>query len=208
MQALRNRLRSDRGSATLTTMVIGSMLIFLLLAFSLDVTKNFTVKNTQNSKAQEAVEVAVKKVDARGSLGDTPDGASAPASVTAMSAAYNSSTEADGVRGLFRSEACSTRTVTRWDGRKGVEKLPYIIVRLDTVRTSKNSMNAVTYVVSASGSAQRMAGPYNPKARYKVIQAEVIDAAPNLMMGMFGVPCQDLTSKVSAIAFGSQGDTN
>ena len=216
MERMRERLRSDKGAATLVVGVVSVMFLCLCLGVGLDLTKNAYLKNAQHSKAQEAVEAAVKSVDSKGSLANfTRDTTGKiPDAVYAVRDAYrsqNSSTYNNALVGqgdhadettAYTSESCKYRDVAG----KGKVQMPYMVVTIDQARGLYNSGDSVVFTIDGSGEPKKVAGQFNPYKGYHVVSAEIRDASSNFMLGMFGMGCQGYDSKVSAISFASQQD--
>lgn len=221
LSILKKRNASDTAAATLVVGIVSILFLCLCMGFALDLTKNAYIKNAQTSKAQESVEAAVKTVDSRGSLanfnmdktGQIPDVVYKVASAykDQNSANYNNSLVGEGDHlddaASFNSEQCSTRNIIKWgSSTPQPAKLPYMVVKVDQTRGFDNATDSVVYTIEGNEAPIKRAGNFRSGASYHVVSAEIHDASANFMMGMFGMPCQSYTSKVSAISFGSQQD--
>lgn len=208
------KFREDRGDSVLIPAMISMMFVFLVVGLVIDVSKGSMAKSDMTSKAQQASQVAVKTVDARGSM--NWDAAIAfseeyefqrfgkPRSEkfinlsranqntgTRESAAYDLK-DADGKR------KCSTGVV---DGKK--VDLPYYEF---TLHTSRGGKSVDTQKWNTSDPSSGGFGKLNPNARYRAIDVVVHDATPNMLLGSFGFECQPVTASVGAISFASQSD--
>lgn len=210
--------RRDRGAAALAAMVLSSMFLILLVSLALDLSKNTMMKHSQDNQTQDSSTVAVKQVDSRGSLGQISVAALVDEYLTmrgdnpSKAAAGGPEPSLDGLN-LFRNGGCQTREVN------GEEvQVPYIRITLEPDRKFSSLGKVVfTYKNGAfvGGMETNVNGELVPKSDggnfsndtvYRVIHAETYDQTSNLMMGMFGKPCQQLTSSTSSIAFGNQED--
>lgn len=203
-------LKSDKASATLVTGIISILFLVICLGFGVDIAKNGYLKSSNNAIAQAAAQKAIKTVDTRGSL----TAAAPPALVMEYknqklgvytNAATGAGLHADETT-AYETSACRAREVTQWNGIKDTVDLPYIVMRFDAERASGVQASPVIYVSEGGAAPVLVQGAWNSTTKYKVMSAEVHEASANLIMGMFGMPCQDYLSKVSAISFGSNED--
>lgn len=223
-QLLRKRISSDHGAATLVVGIVSVAFLCLCLGMGLDLTKNAYLKNAQHSKAQEAVEVAVKTVDSKGSLanftrdqsGTIPDAVYAvrDAYRSQNSSSYNNSLVGQGDHTddtvAYSSDKCNLREITKWGSTgKSSARIPYMVVKISKDRGFDDfsaTADSVVFTMEGDDAPVKVAGNFDPSISYHVVSAEIQDASANFMMGMFGMGCQGYNSKVSAISFASQQD--
>lgn len=235
-ESFRNRFPKDYGGGGIFVMLIISMMMLcLVLGMAVDLTKNASIKNAQNAQSQQAAEIAVKRLDAKGSLTAesvkkavneylVQRGYAVPSNTNLnYDASINGGSVGDDAQvanddtAVFRSdsnEECGTREV------QGVGKVqtPYIVVKLSQKRAF-GSQGDVTYIFKNGNFTNGMevnesgqlvpkpdTGTYQSNVTYKVITTETYDTSKNLLLGMFGMPCQRLNTSTSAITFGSQSD--
>jgi hypothetical protein len=187
----------DRGSATLVTGIISLLFICLCAGFAIDIAKNSYLKSSFTSRAQQSTEVAVQKINPQGSIGENGP--------QALVSSYTGETGVRDETDVWKTDGCSTREISTWNGDKKAVEMPYIVIRLGAER-AVGTQSSVTYVSEGGRPPSIVSGTYDPFAKYTVIAAEVNDSSRNLMLGMFGMSCQDYNAKVSAIAFGSNED--
>jgi len=192
---LLKRLRNESGDSILTMALISTLFVALLVGFALDVSKNAMLRSNYSTMAQQSVETGVKTINSNGSLN-----ANTPIAV------YN---EYIAQRNPSPSELISSNETTPYqDGAcrvvtvNGVEHTaPYIVLTLDSERGSGIvSSSSVTYYIEADGS-MTTSDTFNNSVKYKVVTATVYDTAENIILGMFGMPCQQFASEVSATTF-------
>lgn len=192
--------KDDRASATLVTGIISMLFICLCLGIGVDISKNAYLKSSLSSRAQQSAEVALKNLSTTGSIKEV----AADKFVQEYLGNHNdSSFRADETK-VWMSQKCSKRKISLNNTQREV-KMPYIVITLDTER--RMGANSKVVYVSEGGSEPKLVkGSYNPYEKYRVLAAEVHDSTANVILGMFGMNCQDYNSSVSAIAFGSQED--
>lgn len=221
MKLFNKCIKSDVASATLTTGIISLLLICLCFGFGLDITKNAYLKNVQDSQSQQAAETAIKSINSQGSLlnytkdqnGIVPDAVYdfATEYKSQNSSNYNNALvgmgQHDDESSTYKFGKCLTRDIKQYGSDVATPtKMPYIIVSLDPDRQVGNSENKLVYTIEGNDKPKLVSGTANSAVKYKVLGAEVHDASINFMLGIFNMPCQNLTSKASAITFGSQTD--
>lgn len=195
------RLRSDKANSTFVTFVLGFLFLTLAVAMSIDLAKSAYIKNAYSSTAQQSAQAAIKNMDGKGSikeeaLNDFISNYNGEANTGNISGSFGKTSE-----NTFRAEACNVREI---DGYGEVE-LPFVVMKLDTER-GLGANSEVTYTSEGGADPRVVSGHYNRGATYRVLDVEVYDSARNMMLGIFGLPCQNTHSHVSAIHFGSQQD--
>lgn len=206
----KKRLRSDLASGTLVTGIISMLFLLLCAGMAIDVTKNSYLKSSFSAMSQNAAQTAVKSVNEVGSLTDQAPHMLVTEYLRQKGSEYDNSAVGAGVHydetTAYQSPGCSTRTVTSWDGGEVEAALPYIVMRFDTGRQVGTGTGSAVYVSEGGGDPQLVSGSWNPNLKYTVVAAEISDSSNNVMLGSFGVPCQDYRNLVSAITFGSNED--
>lgn len=201
----------DRGDAVFITFLFSLALILLITGIVLDFGKGTVARTNYTSIAQTSSQAAVKKINAKGSLG---------------AASYKEFIEdyylkAHGVpytdqkhfTGEF-SSGCKLNV----PGKAPFDYTgPYFKIALSNRRGSSNTKDPlensknITYV---EGTGRAVMGKLNDLdkelrksgANYKVLEAEVYEVEPNFMLSMAGMDCQQFNIRISAVAFGSQED--
>ena len=210
----RARRRSDRGDAILVMSVIFVPFFFLAAGFAMDLTKAVYVKEQYQTMGQEATTAAARNIDSKGSITEAAPAAVVQTyqdrfngtSTTAVNQENgNNYSTLEGSVGV-RNSSCTTVKV----GNQ-TYNAPYMVITLSGGRNDLDSVNGTSYspvyTSEAYGAPVLKTGTvYDPSKRYYTISAVIYDTAPNLMLGMFGVPCQQTVSTVSSITFGSQED--
>lgn len=200
---MKSSFKKDLAGATLVTGIFSIIFICLCAGFAIDVTKNVHLKSSFNSRAQQSAQAVIKTADSRGSLTDAAPGEFVK---IYMGTSTGGSNDRDETK-VWNSEACSTRTITDWNGAETEVEMPYIVMKFDADRRLGTNSTDAVWVSEGGGTPQLVSGIYNPAQRNKVFSAEVHDSSINVMLSMFGMPCQDYTARVSAITFGSDKDT-
>lgn len=203
----------DRADAVFITAIISMFFLLACMGTTLDIAKNVKLKIDQNSNVQQAASTAVKTVNSRGSLDDRAPYALVEEYLKQSGAeTWNNDTlgvsDFQDEGAAFRQKPeCRTRDITLANGTPMSQvKLPYIIIKMDAGRSRTTPTNTPVYVSQGGQEPELVSGEFDPKVKYKVINAEVHDAVNNVMLNMFNVPCQNLRSDISAIAFGSNED--
>jgi hypothetical protein len=194
------KYRKDVASATLVTGIISALFISLCAGLAIDVSKNVYLKESFTSRAQQSTQVAIKEMNSRGSLK-----VSAPAKLVTEYSGISSTSSYERDETKVWTGSCTTRSITSWDGKELTATMPYIVIRMDTQR-ALGTVSNVVWVSEGGGTPEIVSGTYDPTVKYSVIAADVHDSSANLMLSMFGMPCQDYDQKVSAISFGSVSD--
>lgn len=180
---------NERGSGTLVTAMWSIVLLLVILSGVFDITKNFQMKNIQNSVAQAAAEAGIKKIDRTGSLDAL--------SVEEAIRTYKLERSKNNSEFTAYSQNCSTVKVN------GVEhEVPYFEFYLTKERGDKKSSGAL---VKVNGDKATVLTNTFGKG-FKVLNMKVYDSVDNFALSAFGMPCQELVSDVKAIAFASQSD--
>lgn len=212
---LRKRARSDRGDAILVMSILFIPFMFLITGFAMDLTKAVYVKQQYQIMGQEATSAATRTVDTKGSIKST-----AVQQVVNVYAERFAGIDSSGINSgngdnystregsqSVRTSVCTT--VTLPNGQ--VKQAPYMELSLNGGRNDIDNVNssALEARYTSEGGAVPVPTtgyPYNTTVRYYAINATVWDTSPNLIMGMFARPCQQVKSVVSSITFGSQED--
>ena len=191
--------QNDHGDAILVMSVILVPFFFLTAGFAMDLTKAVYVKQQYQIMSQEATTAAARNIDSSGSL--TPQAAAATVRTYTerYSGARNDSREGtSGGRGV-----CPTVETP-----DGVKRAPYMVITINGGRNGDGVQPVIYKSEAGSIPTVPSAGNFAPGSRYYSIKATIYDASPNLILGMFNRPCQNITSDVSSISFGSQEDLN
>ena len=177
------KLRSDSGDSMLVPAMVSFAVILLVVAFGIDLTKGGFVKTDYTDKAQKASQMSIQTIDSRGSLD--------------WEAAEVFSKEYEKLRGIDGSQGkCS-------DLPSGQEAPLYTF----TLKTNRGgSQDTVSWTTSNPSSDLGTAPVLDGSVVYRSINVEIKDATPNLLLDIFGKPCQVVGVNVSAISFGSQAD--
>lgn len=222
-----NRIRKrkaqnqESGDGIFVMSVIFTMFFALVMGFAIDISKAVYVKGSHVNLAQEAASEAVRKVGVTGSLSspDNPleDGTN---SVSAFIDYYNLGFTNNGTGGEIQALSRRGRCTTVDVPGVGETAAPYIEIQLYSKRGSKydpeiertgyywkpgmDSSNPGEGLPSSDPTAPA----YNSSATYRVISAKVWDTSPNVMLGIFGLDCQQTLADVNSITFGSQEDVD
>lgn len=203
----------DKADSVLTTFVLAVPLIALLSGLTIDVSKNIYLKNLYAQQAQSSAEAAVKSIDARGSLGNKAIAKFQEEFELQAASNANKKTGknvATSENESYEAGACKDEKVeiTLDDGKKKKVNVPYYKLTLSTERGEKGEkgVKSKTIEIINGNIVDKSFGVQGSKDKYKVINADVYTASNNIMLGMFGMPCQVYKSSVSAIAFGSNED--
>lgn len=199
----KNRKKLDKASATFVTGLLSVTLLLLCAGFAIDISKNLYLQNSFQSRSQQSIQVAMKSIDGKGSLTVDAPGVAAYAYRMGYSDGKSYNDETDN----WRAAGCNKADITLDDGTKvSNASLPYIVYKMDESRRIGTG-STVKWVSQGGGAPVLQSGSnYDRNRVYRVLTAEVHDAAPNLMLSMFGLSCQNFKLNVSAIAFGSNSD--
>lgn len=200
MRKFFNKRNKDRASATLVTGIISFMFLALCMGTALDISKNSFLSGSFKTRAQQASQASLKTLDARGGLKST-------AANSFVTEYINDGIGDESKYFSSNTGQCRTMDVDGWDGKTvSNAKLPYIVIKFDTDRKVGNTSGGPVYVSTNGDTPKLVSGKFDVATKYTVINAKVTDAAPNFMLGMFGVPCQKFSPNVSSITFGSTQD--
>lgn len=191
----------DKADAILVTAIISMPLIMIAFGFAADTAKNVYVSNTYATKAQAAIETAVKSIDSRGSLNND--------SVRKFISEFDTQAKGSEVQTneskSFETKSCSTAKINNVE-----RKLPYYEIELGTARAKDTEGTSNLWKVQAGSQVvdQQLyrTDSKGKRVKYKVIRADVYNGSQNIILGMFGQPCQLVKSSVSAISFGDNTD--
>lgn len=215
---------TDTASSTLIAGIYFTILGFIVLTITMDLTKNMYLKNAQNSQAQQSVEAAVKTIDSRGSVTKfTIDGTyTIPDSVYKVESEYKKQGYGEYLNKYFSGNApqarydeteayeganCAIRPVIRHGDTTPTDtQLPYMLITLDTNRNFSKTTNGVVFEIIGNNPPQLVQGAIDYNTVYKVVSATIVDSKSNLLLGIMGMPCQDYNSTVSAVAFNQTTD--
>lgn len=199
--------KKDRGDAVLITFILSMMFIVAVAAFAVDISKNILIKNQMNSAIQQSAQIAVKEINARGSLNQE----SYKAFVKTLNQELGNQLAAP-------NNSVSSCPISVDGVDMSGDKGPYFKLALSPRRgadlgDSAFSINNPTYI---TGTLPEIATIYNSESFkekirqsgtvYRVLDVKMYASYPNIMLGMVGIPCQEFEIRASAVAFGSQED--
>lgn len=203
-----SRIIGDKADGVLVMGIISMMFFILVIGFAIDMSKNSYTKQNYITMSQLSAETSVKTVNSRGSLNEN--------SVKRFITEYEqqrfgsvNTSEASS----FSDSSCSTSGTKEIDG--AVRKLPYYSITLSTGqrRMGSNVVDAdsVTYTFEGVSdgkpiSLKRTKGQLSSDAVYTMISGSIYDSNSNIMLSMFGKPCQYYQQNVSSIKFSSNED--
>lgn len=198
-EKLRKNSKSDKAD---TLVIFFLTLPFLMILIGISVNSSSSINSATEFKsiAQNAVEVAVKEVNAQGSLGSS--------AVEAFRTEYRIQSGDSAIPNLAttdtrvqRASVCETAVID------GVERqLPYIQVRLETARGA-GALQSSSWILEGRSNPpidNRNLG----SVKYPVISATAYTSSANVW-NFPGIPeCQLHKAEVSAITFGNNSDIN
>lgn len=207
----------DKGDAIFITILVSLMFILSVTALVVDISKNVVLKNNQTSIAQASAQVAVKDINARGSLTAN----SYETFLTEYLSQTGNPPMANGCSlkvprtlGDQMDASGNPRNGYLYDGEYTG---PYFKIVLSKTRGEKdnpfpvNPSDDKTYLYGTAASIKAKLPTLETDLKrlntvYRVFNVEIYEAVPNFMLGMAGMPCQQLAIKVDAVAFGNQED--
>lgn len=212
------KLRSDRADSILVPAMILIPVVALCIGMAIEVSKNNYVRTERINAIQDAATSAVSTADSRGSMnwkvvdrivneyehnrfgGKT------------FSRTENTRISADD-EGLKKETAESTvfdpsspsenACLVDSDGTK----YPQYRVTLQEKRGA-TSTEAPTVTFNRTQPTEKQLDSMAPLKGgfYRVVEVEIIDQTPNIVLGMAGMPCQKFTLTASAVTFGANSD--
>lgn len=219
VEKIRNRQTSDRADAIFVASVIFIPFMFIMSGFAMDITKAVYVKQQYQIMGQEATSAAARAIDPDGSI--RPDAPQIMVNTyrdrftgsdsDSVNASYGGDT-LEGTAGVRNSNCRTVEVDTNGDGDGDtVFNAPYMTITLDGGRNDIAGINgtpiAATWTSEGYGApVQKTGTTYDQNVRYYSMSATIWDTAPNLILGMFGSPCQVVKTEVSSVTFGSQED--
>jgi len=201
---LRNiRKNSDTADAILTMGVIFIMFLLLCAGFAVDLQKAVWAKGQYQQMGQDATTAGTRLILSNGGIQES----GVKKAVDTYMARFTG-VNADGGVSTKEATVGARSSVCNKVDVNGTEKnAPYMELTLSKDRAFNTDVNtSVKYVSEGGASPVAISGVYNPAQKYHVLNARIWDSAPNLIMNMFGRPCQQIISDVSSVSFGSQED--
>lgn len=206
----------DKADASFVTGLILIVVALIAVGFSIEVGKNVYVKQERDAATQDAALSATTSVDSRGSLTE--------AAINKFLAEYEyqrygkrkyAFSTVNGIQNTTESEQTANAKVFNEAGTNGVcstdeNGVPYPKYTF-VFKENRNSQTGVKYQgsrdeysIAVNGPAS--GGPFRSDVKYKVLEVQVEDAVPNLILPIFGNNCQKFTSYASATTFASNAD--
>lgn len=198
----KEKIKSDKADSVLTGFIIMAIPVAMLGGIAIDVSKNMHIRSQFMDMGQRATQASIMTVGSDGSL--NWDAAHA---VVKEYDEQRFSTEGGEQFGGSTDESFS-----QFDHECNVDSdglaLPYYTITLDTERGSVDDRTQAARTVSfTANELDSIDFPeLNPNSTYRVVDVVIRDSAPNFMLGMIGLPCQNFNIQTSAIAFGENSD--
>lgn len=191
MKSLKEFFTSDKADSVLVTTMIAMPFFMLISGFAIDIGKNMFVHDAHHSQAQSAAQSAVRNIDSTGSM-------TADSIVT-----FHNSLDRQ-----FSGDA----DVAVWDGNCNIQDdatYPSYTIHFQAENyeggTDTNRSGIFEYTAGENFDEKLhefiVQGGIDPQQVYRVVSAEVNTSSQNIMLGMFGMPCQNYTSSVNAGTF-------
>lgn len=205
------RKRSDAGDAILVMSVIFIPFFFIVIGFSIDLTKAVYVKQQYQTMAQEAANDAASQILENGSIRESAvDSAVYNYTQRRFSDDDSAKYHFNETNELIDKEYNSTKCAKIYYEDKEYDA-PLMFITLSGGRGQNDTVRPVEYMSSNGLWAQLIKdgeNVYSENDIYRKMELTVYDTSPNLIMGMFGRGCQYTTSTVSSVQFGSNEDSN
>lgn len=204
MSTFLKRFRSDRADGVLVLFLVAIPMFALILSFVVFVAESARSEQHLKNLSQDAALVAIKTVDARGSLTD----ASVQAFVNEMNRLVNEKSGMDW-------SGCEVATVKGPSDVLGnthevQREMPYMEVSLDIRRGALTGTKKGVWVAEGTNPVDfQSSGTMNPRNVYRGLEATVWvpSKSPFSLLGM-GSGCHVHKIEISAIVFGSNEDTD
>lgn len=200
--------KNEKGAATIVIVLWSVILLTIFLAILLDLGKNVEMRNIQTSMAQTSAEYGIKTINSQGRIGasavdaaikdykrqrNNPGGGPASNKVSDYSVWAGGSCTTVNVNGVVHKAPYFEATAYRGRGLDG--------------EPIKFSINQTTGKATAITQG-------TPNVPYLRLDFTVHDSVRNMMLGVSNIipgidrdfNCQQITTKVSAVAFASQED--
>lgn len=216
------KFRSDRADSILVPALILIPVVAFCIGMAIEVSKNNYVRTERINAIQDAANSAVSTADSRGSLSwKVVDRVVNEYEHNRFGGKTFSRTNNDtrlkydtGVRETAESrvyDAASPKDNSCLADSDGT-KYPQYKITLRENRGDAALANPAVEAESVTFSrTQPTVSQLNTQAPlygnlYRVVEVEIVDQVPNIVMGMAGMPCQKFTLTASAVTFGANSD--
>lgn len=216
-RAFKAKFFTDRADSILVPALILAPVMVIAVGLAVEVTKNNYVRNDRINAIQDAAVSAASTANSRGSLSwEVLDsvvneyehqrfGQRVFSAVNNGDLTYDEGEGQETLTDMFggRESACM---VNEEDGMQ----YPYYTVtlkegRADDATTSSSRTISFSRTQPTVASAN-MKAQLDPSKIYRSVEVKVIDSTPNIIMGMMGAPCQNLTLSASSVTFAVNSD--
>lgn len=211
------KFRSDRADSILVPAMILIPVVALCIGMAIEVSKNNYIRTERISAIQDATNSAVSLADSRGSMSwkvvdrvvneyeHNRFGGKVFSRTTNTQLEYD-----DSVRETAESQALVKAASAKDDAclvDADGTKYPQYKVTLQTKR-GETSATAPTVTFNRTQPTLSQLNSQAPLGNnlYRVVEVQIIDQAPNIVLGMAGMPCQKFTLSASAVTFGANSD--
>lgn len=213
---LRAKFFSDRGDSILVPAMIMLPVIALCLGMAVEVSKNNYIRTDRINAIQDAASSAVSLTNSKGSLDwkvvdkiveeyeHNRFGGKKFGTNSTITSKYDDAVRETADSKVFNDSTTGSDSCLEGNG----EKYPQYKITLDKNRGESTS-SAKTVKFTRSQPSLQQIGVYpalSSTTVYRVVQVEIVDQAPNIFMGMAGMPCQKFTLSASAVTFGANSD--
>ena len=187
MTKIKHRIKSNDGNSI---SIIGMMVIIISCIvgiFITDISKNVYVKNMQQHNAQMATQTALKHQDKQGGL-----------TIDAVNTVINEYMKQN-------KNSSNNRKLTACQAKGNY---PHITVSFAMERKNGMDFDTANSFTSFAGKEltytsverKRFHMIQSALGKYKVVSVKVVDSVGNIMMGVVGQPCTEITTYASSVS--------
>lgn len=212
------KFRSDRADSILVPAMILIPVVALCIGMAIEVSKNNYIRTERISAIQDAANSAVSLADSRGSMNwkvvdrvvneyeHNRFGGKTFSRTNNTQLKYDESVRETAESQALVSAASAKDDACLVDGETGA-KYPQYKVTLQAKRgATSTTAPSVTFNRTQPTMSQLNSQAPLGNTLYRVVEVQIIDQAPNIVLGMAGMPCQKFTLSASAVTFGADSD--